>query len=150
HSFAGSLAAGATDRHAFSVRASEVQGTAVGEVLVRVAVRATSGTLQPAVPQISGLTPRSTFTGTGRADALFAVTREGLYQVAVGGAPGTAGGYELLIFVAGDVNSDGLVDGLDSALMAGAQGTHEGDAGYVFAADLDGNGAINAADAQVL
>src|SRR5262249_18303663 len=83
HVTAGTLAAGATDRHAFSVRASEIAPTAVGELLVRVSVRATSGNLQATVPTIPGLTPISTFTGAGRAEALFAISREGLYHVAV-------------------------------------------------------------------
>jgi YD repeat-containing protein len=150
HVTAGALAAGATDYFAFSVRASEIKPTAVGELLVRVSVRATSGTLQPALPQIPGLTPRSTFVGAGHADALFAISRESLYHVAVSGAAGTAGNFELQVSVAGDINADGVIDGTDSQLMAAAQGSHTGDAGYVFAADLDGNGVINATDTQVL
>jgi hypothetical protein len=149
-SVTGSLAAGASERHAFSIRTSEIKSTAASEVLVRVAVRATSGNLQPAVPQIPGLTPRSSFSGLGRADALFAISREGLYPLVVSSDAGTAGDYQLQVFIAGDVNADGLVDGVDSGLLAAAQGTREGQPGYVFAADLDGNGLIDATDTQIL
>src|SRR5262249_49315111 len=134
----GSLAAGASERHAFSVRASEVTGTTAGdEVLVRVSVRTTGGSLRPLVPQIPGLAPRSSFSETGNSDALFAVPREGLYHVVVAAAAGTSGTYEMQLSIAGDLNADGLVDGLDSALLAAAQGGHD------FTADLDGNGVVN-------
>ncbi len=146
----GALADGASARHAFSVRASEINSTATGEVLIRVSVRATSGTLQPQVPQIPGLTPRSTFVGGDRADALFAIPREGLYHIVLSGAPGTSGNYAVEINVAGDLNADGFIDGLDSTIMADAQGSSEGQPGYVFAADLDGSGVIDATDSQVL
>ncbi len=79
----GVLGLGGTERHAFAVRASEILATPQRELLVRVAVRATSGTLQPTVPQIAGLTPLSTFVGSSRADALFTITRESLYHITV-------------------------------------------------------------------
>ena len=52
--------------------------------------------------------------------------------------------------MAGDVNADALVDGVDSGLLAGAEGRGEADADYLYAADLDGSGAIDAADRAVL
>jgi YD repeat-containing protein len=148
--FPGTLAAGAADRYAFSIRASEVASTPHGELFVRVVVLGDAGGVQPAVPEIAGLTPRSTFAAAGRAEALFAVTREGLYAVTVGSIAGTSGGYTLQVQIAGDINGDGTVDGLDTGLMAAAQGSREGDAGYLLAADLDGNGVIESADSLIL
>src|SRR4029077_2222920 len=71
--FAGSVAAGATNYYAFSIRASEIASTANGEALLRVVVRGAGGTLQPALPQVAGLTPRSTYLASDHAEALVAV-----------------------------------------------------------------------------
>jgi YD repeat-containing protein len=147
--YSGTLAAGASDNYAFSVRSSEINSTASGEVLLRVAVTDNGAGLQPAVPQIAGLMPLSTFVAADHAEALFAVSQEGLYRVSVTGANGSTGAYHLNLFVAGDLNGDGKVDGVDSQIMAAAQGTHAGDPGYLFAADLNGDGVIDFNDSLI-
>ncbi|MFO7899372.1 MAG: Ig-like domain-containing protein, partial [Planctomycetota bacterium] len=148
---AGSLAAGATDRYAFSLQTDELAGMSSGRVLMRVAVEATGPGLEPGGPTVAGLTAVSTELAADRAVGLFLIDRAGLYVVSVVGADASAAGaYELSVGVAGDVNTDGLVDGTDSALVASALGTAQGDPGYVAAADLDGSGAVDATDVQVL
>lgn len=117
---------------------------------MRVAVRRTGGNLPLAPPEIAGLVPRSTHVQADRADALFAIDRAGLYQIAFRGTPSTSGDYQFELSIAGDINGDGLVDGLDSQLLAAVQGTSEGQPSYVLAADLDGSGTIDRTDSQIL
>lgn len=45
-----------------------------------------------------------------------------------------------------DYNGDGACDQADQDIIVAAQGTQEGDPGYVPAADLDGDGVISPAD----
>jgi YD repeat-containing protein len=148
----GTLAAGATDYVAFNLRPSEIHSTRTGYVLVGVQVTAEGGSsLQPGVPAIAGLTPLVQRTGNGSSFALFAVSREGLERLQVAGADAaTAGNYALQLFVVGDINQDGGVDGFDSALLAQAMGSSAGQAGYVAAADSNRDGTINSDDAQLL
>ena len=74
-----SLAAGATERFAFSLRPSELRSAKAGAVLIGVEVRSSAGSsLHPAPPALTGFTPlvqRATATGSF---ALFAVNRDGL------------------------------------------------------------------------
>ena len=88
----GTLAAGGTNRYAFSFRSSEVLATASGEIYLGISVQATAGSLfQPAVPSIAGLTPllsRTTASGT------FALVSAMISQAGLGAArqsPGTNG-----------------------------------------------------------
>ena len=77
--------------------------------------------------------------------ALFLIARPGLYVVGVSGAtPATTGNYALNLTVAGDFNGDGNVDGNDSALLAAALGSTAGSANYSLAADINGDGKVNA------
>lgn len=62
----------------------------------------------------------------------------------------TAGGYTIEVYVAGDVNGDLQIDGLDSQLQAAALGTTSGDPGYDAAADTDRDGDVDATDVQNL
>src|SRR5262249_30647345 len=89
--------------------------------------------------------------GNGTAFALYAVDREGLEELEVGGADSvTSGDYTLTLFVAGDVNQDGKVDGQDGVLLSQALGTHAGQAGYTPAADANRDGQVDAADVHLL
>src|SRR5207253_8097679 len=62
----------------------------------------------------------------------------------------TSGAYSLQLFVAGDVNADGLVDGRDSQLLMDALGSRAGDDRYLRTADLDRDGTVDATDVQIL
>ena len=48
--------------------------------------------------------------------------------------------------LAGDYNNDGVIDETDQAILMNAIRTHEGDPGFVPAADHDGDGVITMAD----
>ncbi len=148
----GTLAAGGTDRYAFSFRPSELLSTASGEIYLGITVQATSGSaLQPGVPLIVGLTPLVSHTSALGSFALYAIGEAGLELLDVSGANGaTKGSYTLHMFVAGDVNGDGKVDGTDGQLLAGALGTSVGQPGYLAAADANQDGVINATDMQLL
>src|SRR5262249_31907382 len=126
--------------------------TASGSVFLGVSIQATAGSsLQPEVPRIAGLTPLLTRTGTNSSFALFSVTSEGLKQLQVLGRNGTtSGGYTLRVFVAGDVNNDGVVAGYDSQLLEGALGTTAGTPGYVLTADANLDNVIDGADLRLL
>jgi hypothetical protein len=82
---------------------------------------------------------------------LFAVTREGLYAVTAAGAAGTFGPYTLQVH---DCRRHQRRRHRSTAwtpdLIAAAQGSNEGEAGYLLAADLDGNGGVEAADSLIL
>jgi large repetitive protein len=78
---------------------------------------------------------------------LFAVEKSGLNLLEVAGS---AGGYRIDLSVAGDLNRDGLVDGLDSQLLTLALGSHAGDAGYRTSYDLNRDLVIDGKDVQIL
>ncbi|MGE3817844.1 MAG: putative Ig domain-containing protein, partial [Isosphaeraceae bacterium] len=148
----GALSAGSTDRYVFAVRPSELRSTATGTVLLGVSVEAApGGALQPAVPAVPGLTPLVTRAGAGSAFALYVIDREGLQLLEVAASGGaTSGAYRLGLFVAGDVDRDGSVDGIDGQLLAGALGASTGEPGYLVGADANRDGTINGADVQLL
>jgi len=148
----GNLAAGATDSFAFLLTASEVASTSTGSVLVGVDIEAAAGSaVQPAVPAIAGLTPLVQHTGPGSAFDLFAISRAGLELLQFAGADaGTTGAYTLQVFIAGDANQDGDVNGEDGTLVASLVGTSVGQPGYSLAADANRDGVIDAADVQLV
>ena len=123
-SVSGSVGASGSDLYTFSVRASEIVAAAAGQLILRVT---SSGAT---TPQIPGLTPLSVMSSGGTTTALFAIRAEGLYRLAISGS----GDYTLQLGVAGDLNDDGQVDGLDSASIG----------------DIDGDGDVDRSDRQVL
>ena len=50
----------------------------------------------------------------------------------------------------GDLNDDGAVDAADVSIATGAVGTADGDAGFVAAADMDGDGVITLVDVSAV
>jgi len=109
-----SLLAGLTDRYTFILRDSELASTLSNTVLLGISLSASSGSgFEPAVPVIPGLSPLSMWTALGSAFALYAIEKSGLELIEIAGADAiTSGQYNLELFIAGDVNLDGLVDGL--------------------------------------
>ena len=149
---AGTLAAGGTDRYAFMLTPAELRGTTPGSVFVGIQVQAATGSnLQPAVPQIPGLTPRVTSTGAHTAFALFNINQAGLEQLDIAGLnAATSGAYSLQLFIAGDVNGDGTVDGNDAQLLTPILGSVAGQPTYLLGADANRDGVINSTDAALL
>ncbi len=147
----GQLIAAGVERYSFGLLPSELASVTTGQVVVRTILTSQPGGPSLDVPTIAGLPAVSTFAGGGRVEALFAVPRSGLQQLRVQGTDTlAAGNYTLQITVGGDINADGLVDGLDSVLLDAAFGSVVGDPAYSLVADLDGNGTIAAADRQIL
>ncbi|TVS20372.1 MAG: hypothetical protein EA424_04310, partial [Planctomycetaceae bacterium] len=134
------------DWYTFSIRGSEIRSTQQGIVLLGVVVDAPGG--GTFTPEIAGLTPVSLHTEGGRTVALFAVTEPGLKLLQIRGTE--PGSYSLELFIAGDVDGDGLVDGVDSALQTAALGSVLGESAYLIGADANRDGVINAADVQLL
>ncbi|MFH1842062.1 MAG: Ig-like domain-containing protein, partial [bacterium] len=135
---AGDLVSGETDVYAFSIRQSEIDATTAGHLIVRVAITADPG-LGVADPTVSGLTPLSVERFGDTTTALFAVEHEGLYRLSVAGASGS-GSYQLALSAGGDVNLDGRVDGVDSAIVQSAG----------VGSDVTGDGVTDASDRQVM
>ena len=156
-SFVGKVSGGQVDaagigRHPFSLRESELRSTANGTVFLSIEVFADPGSLlEPTIPVIVGLTPLVAHVGVGNAFAMFAIDRSGLQLLEIVGADSTtSGNYSLRLSIAGDVNSDGVVDGTDAQAVADALGTSTGDPQFSPAADLNRDGTIDATDAQIV
>ncbi|NJO93193.1 MAG: tandem-95 repeat protein [Hydrococcus sp. RM1_1_31] len=126
-----------SDRYSFSIRDSELRSTATGFVLLAVEVEGIGN-----LPIIQGLTPVASQTATESAFALFAIQKEGLNLLILDGN----GNYSLRLSVAGDLNRDGLVDGVDSQLLMGAIETGN----YRVEYDLNRDRVLDAADVQIL
>ncbi len=147
----GSWSAAEADRYGFALTAGELASTVTESVLLRVVLEAFGDGPQAAPPEIAGLAPLSNLNGANRQDTLFALPRAGMFELLVRGSDVTsAGDYELHLSIAGDVNLDGRVDGLDSALFDQSLGLSSGDPGYLLAADFDGNGFVEERDRQIL
>jgi DNA-binding beta-propeller fold protein YncE len=90
-------------------------------------------------------------SGGGSAFALFAVSREGLNLLRLAGADSaTAGDYTLHLFVAGDADQNGDVDGLDAEIVTQLLGASAGDPAYLASADANRDGTIDTIDVQLL
>ncbi|MEO1005448.1 MAG: tandem-95 repeat protein, partial [Cyanobacteria bacterium J06638_38] len=127
--------------YSFGFRESEIQSTNTGFVLLSVDLDGTDG-----LPTIEGLTPVSTETSTDSSFALYAIEREGLNLLSVNGNSN----YELVLGIAGDVNNDNAVDGVDSQLVEQALGTAAGDTDYDRNLDINRDRIIDATDLQIL
>ena len=143
----GSLIAGEVDHYAFTLRPSELASTASGSVYLGIVVEGHNG-LAPVLPVMPGLTAIASSVVGNRAFALFKLDAAGLAQIDVAGSG--VGDYTLSLFVAGDANRDGKVDGADAIAIAAAKGAVRGGAGYSEALDADGNGVIESGDLQLL
>ena len=141
----GEFKTGEIQRYSFSVRQSEVNSTATGIVLLGVEVKGNN--IEPNLPVIQRLTPLSSQLNSNSAFSLFAVDQEGLNLLEV---QGKTGNYSLQMFVAGDVNQDGLVDGVDGQLLTAGLGRKVGEVGYSLNLDVNRDGTINATDVQIL
>lgn len=132
----GGLNAGEIERYTFSLRPDELQSTATGTVLIGVSLQNSTS-----LPEIGGFAPVTTQIDANGAFALYAINRTGLHLIesAVNGQGG------LNLSVAGDINTDGFVNGVDSQLMMNAIG-----GSYDLRYDLNRDGAINATDIQIL
>src|SRR5262249_20534547 len=142
-STSGSIDAGQSNYFAFSISQSEISSTAAHSVFLRVVVRRDASLFVAGTPSILGLDPLSRSISLNGAVALYAVDQPGTYLLQVAGATSTDhGSYQLSLDVAGDINADGTVDGLDSQILASALGTLATEQSYVSRADLDADGAI--------
>ena len=140
-SFTGSTTAGTGENlYSFGFRDSEILSTNTGSILLGVDF---SGTDE--LPTVEGLTPVSTQTSTGTSFALYTIDREGLNLLSVNG-----GDYELQLGIAGDVNNDNAVDGVDSQLVKNALGKSVGEAGYDAKLDVNRDRTIDSKDIQIL
>ena len=138
----GSLQAGQTTSIAFAVRESEITSTvktpgAQGAVIIALQTELADPL---ATVEVTGATVLGTTTVNGKRTILLRVTEAGLKLIRIQGT-GTA---RLSISIAGDINEDGKVNGLDS--QAWAQGAAANAAGV----DVNGDGQATAADRQVL
>lgn len=156
--YQGTLAAGEEGTVAFSTSADEFTTGADGHVTVGFSLRAASDSaLDPALIRVRTVDGTPTdVSGTHHADTnggtssatLAQLTVPGSYQALVRGSEGTAGGYELTMYLAGDVNGDFQVGADDLAAIDALSGAKYGDPAYTVWADVDRNGVINGGDEQ--
>ncbi len=112
---------------------------------------AAGSSLRPAVPVLAGLTPLTQRTSAGKSSALFAISQAGLQLLEIKGLDSsTSGAFAVRLFVAGDANADGNVNGADGDVVAAALGSVASQAGYVLAADGNDDGVIDATDVQLV
>jgi len=112
---AGMLTAGRTRRYAFVLGANEFATALQGQVTIGLEVVG-SGGLSPALPVLAGLPAGYTFLSAQRGVALYTLQAPGTYIIEVSGlTPTDAGNFTLEVYLAGDANTDGGVDGADKA-----------------------------------
>ena len=154
-SFAGSEFNGQVanvDPELFSLRLhqEEIDSTLAGRLLLRVEVDS-NGNFQPAAPTIRGLDPISTEVNGSRIVSMFLVETEGLFVVEVSGTDDqNVGQFDLRVSAAGDVNSDGKVDGVDSQLIDPLVGLTSSDPEFNADYDLNGDASIDVNDQLVV
>ncbi|MER9397476.1 Ig-like domain-containing protein [Mesorhizobium sp. M0615] len=145
------LTQGGTNRLTFTIRPSELESTDGGSLYLGVILKPTSGGATFAVPELQGATLVASRAGANGAFALYKIDQAGLKLLTVRGADAeSAGAYSLELFVAGDANRDGKVDGTDAALTFAANGASAGQAGYTPTADANQDGTVDSTDAQLL
>ena len=139
------------DSNRFSLAVEPEEIAAVEALLLRVTVDAQASGLTAVAMTVDGDTPVTSIERGGRTVAVFAVSDPGLHVLEVAGQPGATGSnYQLRVDVAGDVNGDGAVDGVDSQAQNAAFEAVDGQAAYVFEADVDGNGVVDTQDRLAL
>ena len=133
------------------MRPSEINATNSGDVYLGVIVEGTvplpPGTVPftPALPTIDGLTAIASNITGNKAFGLFRVEKEGLQLLKIAGANGTtSGAYSVRLFIAGDANRDGRVDGVDGDLLTDAIASSPSP--LASALDANQDGVLNAAD----
>ncbi|TAK53398.1 MAG: hypothetical protein EPO25_10765, partial [Gammaproteobacteria bacterium] len=137
--------AGETQLFSLVTRGSEVALPANGAVLLGVVVEATGGSgFVPAVPELAGHTAIASRVEGGRAFALYRIESAALDLLRIAGSG--SGDYTLRLFVAGDLDRDGDVDGVDAGALAELRRTD----GFAAAADFDDDGQLTASDTQLL
>ncbi|MEM9272984.1 MAG: CARDB domain-containing protein, partial [Cyanobacteria bacterium P01_F01_bin.143] len=143
----GTLNDGNSDFYSLGFRDSEINSTATGFVLLGVDV---DGNTE--LPTIEGLTPvtSQTNTDTNSSFALFTIEQAGLNLLSIRPLDDNASPYDLRLTIAGDVNGDGAVDGLDSQAVTAALDLEEGDVGYDIALDVNRDRVIDQVDIQIL
>ncbi|WP_346658742.1 Ig-like domain-containing protein [Bradyrhizobium sp. 143] len=149
--YSGSVAAGGTDRMTFTVLPSELSSTANGSLYLGIVVNAKSGTATPALPSIEGATLVASNVQGSQAFALYKIGSAGLKLLTVKSATAQGlGAYTLSMFVAGDTNRDGTVDGTDATATFAAIEKASGDPGYNAALDANRDGKVDTTDAVLL
>ena len=149
--YVGSVPAGQSDRLSFQLTPGEIGSVIGSAVLLRTMLTTDRENAPLAGPVIDGLEPLSTASDATRQDALFAMERAGAYEILVSRLGGDeVEDYHLAVSIAGDINLDGQIDGLDRQRFDQAFGTGAGHPDYVLAADCDGNGQVDAGDRQIL
>ena len=137
----GNTAGGNSDRYAFTITEGELRSSPTGGITIGVEV--TSTDFNPAAPTLSSIPTGYRFTETGRSISLFTINRAGTHTFNVSGGDGN---YVAAIYLGGDIDRDGRVNGFDNAALTAALGSNRGDSNYNANADVDRNGSVNAVD----
>ncbi|MBL9129342.1 MAG: RHS repeat protein, partial [Verrucomicrobiales bacterium] len=131
-----------------AVRETMLETTLSGSVLVRLNLTTPDGASPPAVPTVAGALLLASRTVGNVVHALYELPADGAFVWTTGGV--ALAGATWSLSLAGDLNADGTVDGVDSGLMNAAQGTVTGDVGFLASADTDGDGDVDGQDRWVM
>ena len=143
----GTLPAQSVDRSAFVMTSAELNQTATGQLTLGIAVYGTNG-FQPAAASASGAMTALSRVAAGMSISLVTLPVAGIHTLAVLGVDSsTAGNYQATIYLPGDVNQDGAVDGLDRTRFEQVLGSVQGQPQYLQSADADRDGDVDLNDA---
>ena len=153
--FSGTLGADQSDLVAFVVPDSEIEQMPDGRFLLGLSIAPSVGSsLQVANPLpylneagFSVISRRE--NADGSVDAIVSVESSGILLMEINSRGATAGDYDLRTFIVGDIAGNRIVDGADTRIIDEAQGTTTGDAGYLRAADVNRDGAVDTIDRQL-
>jgi len=146
NAIAGALVAGQGFRQALVLDPVEFASATTGAVYLGLEVT-TAGGWTPALPAVLGASVAHTVAEPGRLLAILELTQAGVVVLDLHGSqPADAGDLTLDLFLPGDTDLDGDLDGDDLAAVLDALGTAAGAPGYSLATDADRDGVIQAED----
>ncbi len=138
----GTIAPGQTDRYGMLVTEAELATSLTSSLILGLEITG-SGGFTPAAAALGSLTPIYSSMSTDRSLAFYRIDSAGAYAVGIAGVDDAAwGDYQLDIFLPGDIDQNGRIDGVDENLF--------GTAGYEASSDINRDGDIDSVDRQFL
>ncbi len=143
--FNGTLTAGVKDLYSLVLTPSEFASATQGRLILGAQGTSAQGGNSLTL-RLLGINGESRPVNATTSIGFATLSEAGAYVLEVSGA--SSGAYQLRLFVAGDVNADGRVDGVDAGAMESALGSKPGDANFSAAADVDGDRVVTAVDRE--
>ncbi len=147
---ASSLTAQSAKSYTLTFTDGELASSSTGKVTIGIEV--TSSNFDPAAVTLSGVPAGYVATVAGRSVAMFTLNAGGTYALTIATANGqpASGNFTANIYLAGDVNNDRVINGLDQTAFDAALGSQVGEANYNVQADANRDGRVDAVDRGAL